>query len=313
MSVTAIGRMRSRLAFAAVLLPALSLAPGVITSAQAAKVYRWTDRNGVAHYGDHVPNDLDPQQTPVVRIPVPAEPETIARLRFETRDNGVEAWAENTLGGPIEVLLRREHGKGASTPSLPARAVVPAQTRTLVSLLAPDADGELRLDVVPGDPDALPRDVEYLYPLQTSDLRIEQGYGGDYSHQDAQNRHAVDFAAEIGTPVLAARAGTVMQVEGDFDKAGLNAEKYAGRANFVRIVHDDGTMAVYAHLKADGVLVRVGQRVRKAQVIGLSGNTGYTTGPHLHFVVQVNRGMSLESIPFRMFGPQGILRFTEAK
>ena len=60
----------------------------------------------------------------------------------------------------------------------------------------------------------------------------------------------------------------------------------------------------------DGVLVRVGQRVRAGQQIGLSGNTGFTTGPHLHFAVQVNRGMRLESIPFRMLGPAGPLRIS---
>jgi murein DD-endopeptidase MepM/ murein hydrolase activator NlpD len=118
----------------------------------------------------------------------------------------------------------------------------------------------------------------------------------------------VDFAADEGTPVLAAREGVVMQVESDFDKAGLNRERYGGRANFVRILHDDGTMALYAHLRTEGVLVRVGQRVRGSQQIGLSGNTGFTTGPHLHFAVQVNRGMRLESIPFRMRGPAGPLR-----
>jgi murein DD-endopeptidase MepM/ murein hydrolase activator NlpD len=76
----------------------------------------------------------------------------------------------------------------------------------------------------------------------------------------------------------------------------------------VRLLHDDGAMSVYAHLKTDGVHVRVGQRVRAGQPIGLSGNTGFTTGPHLHFAVQVNRGMRLESIPFRMRSPQGPMR-----
>jgi murein DD-endopeptidase MepM/ murein hydrolase activator NlpD len=112
---------------------------------------------------------------------------------------------------------------------------------------------------------------------------------------------------------MAARDGVVMQVESDFDKASLNREKYGGRANFVRIVHDDGTMALYAHLKPEGVLVRAGQRVRRGQTIGLSGNTGFSGGPHLHFVVQVNRGMKLESIPFKMFGPHGILRISESR
>lgn len=225
----------------------------------------------------------------------------------------VEVWAENRLGGPVEVSLSPDSGSDIAGEPLPVRSVLRGFERRIITRLKAQPDRGLRLQVVPGTPDATPRDVEYAYPLQTSDLRIEQGWGGGYSHHDAQNRHAVDFAAAIGTPVIAARTGTVMEVEADFARAGLDAETFAGRANFVRIVHDDGTMALYAHLDVDGVLVRVGQRVRKGEAIGFSGNTGFTAGPHLHFTVQANRGMRLESIPFRMFGPQGILRFTESK
>jgi murein DD-endopeptidase MepM/ murein hydrolase activator NlpD len=70
-------------------------------------------------------------------------------------------------------------------------------------------------------------------------------------------------------------------------------------------------MAVYAHLAQDGADVRLGEHVRRGQRIGRSGNTGFSGGPHLHFVVQANRGMRLVSLPFRMFGPGGILRFNE--
>lgn len=226
----------------------------------------------------------------------------------------VEVWAENRLGGPVEVVLSPDSDAGIDRePSLPTRTVLRGFERRLVTRLKAQPNRGLTLQVVPGTPDATPRDVEYAYPLQTSQLRIEQGWGGAYSHRDVQNRHAVDFAAAIGTPVIAARTGTVMEVEAEFARAGLDAETFAGRANFVRIVHDDGTMALYAHLDVDGVRVRVGQRVRKGEAIGFSGNTGFTAGPHLHFTVQANRGMRLESIPFRMFGPQGILRFTESK
>lgn len=276
--------------------------------------FRWTDSKGVLHGNGHLPESTDPQRTPVAQVPAGDDHASVARLRFETRDNVIEAWADNNLAGPIEVLLRPVRGTIASAdPPLPARTVVPALQRKLVTRLGPETTAELRLEAVPGDPNATPRDIEYVYPLRAVPLQIEQGWGGGYSHHDAQNRYAVDFAADIGAQVIAARAGTVMEVESDFERAGLNAEQYAGRANFVRIVHDDGTMALYAHLKPDGVLVRVGQRVRKAELIGLSGNTGFTTGPHLHFSVQVNRCMELRSIPFRMFGPQGILVFTEPK
>jgi len=286
------------------------------TTASAAKVYRWTGTDGVVHYGDHPPDRKQQAHARNVQvIPVRAEPSAVARLRLEPRNGQYLAWADNLLGGPIEVML--DTGPGSrlqGAPALPARATVAANGSAVVSVLTASTQGsgsvELQLTTIPGDPNARPRDVDYLLPLRPRVLRIEQGYGGSFSHTDAQNRYAVDFAADIGTPVLAARDGVVMQVESDFAKAGLNLEKFGGRANFVRILHDDGTMALYAHLQESGVLVRVGQRVHAGQQIGLSGNTGFTTGPHLHFVVQVNRGMRLESIPFRMHGPQGALNFS---
>lgn len=281
--------------------------------AQAGKLYRWTDTNGVTHYGDHQP---DAPTGAVTEIPVRAEPGAMARLRVENASGQYLAWADNTLAGPIEVMLHfSRQDNVAGMPALPARATVPARGSSLVSVLGAVDPGhggsfELRMDSLPGDPNARPQDVEYLLPLQQAELQVEQGYGGRFSHSDPQNLYAVDFAAPIGTPVLAAREGVVMQVESDFAQAGLSMEKYGGRANFIRILHDDGTMALYAHLREGGAHVRVGQRVRAGQTIGLSGNTGFTTGPHLHFVVQVNRGMRLESLPFRMRGPHGALRFS---
>lgn len=278
--------------------------------ARAAKVYKWTDKNGITHYGDSAPDSASPavKSGSVKVIPVAAEPGAVARLRLETNNGRYLAFADNNLAGPIEVLLQSRGGGFDSDPPLPARATVPARGSTLVAVLDGSRGGELLMDSLPGDPGARPRDYEYLLPLQQRGFRIDQGFGGGFSHNDSQNRYAVDFAADIGTPVLAAREGVVMQVENDFAKAGLNRERYGGRANFIRILHDDGTMALYAHLREEGALVRVGQRVRAGQQIGLSGNTGFTTGPHLHFVIQVNRGMKLESLPFRMRGPAGPLR-----
>ncbi len=296
---------RARAGFACVALLALSVAQPAV----AGKVYRWTDRNGVVHYGDRAPDarKVAPAQVKVIRVP--AQPGAVVRLRVEPdATGGYAAWADNQLDGPLEVMLHLAGGRNVvGTPPLPAEAVVPARGSALVARIGavnPAAPGELelRLDAIPGDPRAVPQDVVYALPLPQRAPRVDQGYGGRFSHSDPQNRYAIDFAAEQGTPVLAARAGVVMQVESDFDKAGLDLEQYGGRANFVRIVHEDGTMAVYAHLQEDGVLVRPGQRVRTGQRIGTSGNTGFTTGPHLHFALQVNRGMRLESIPFRMQG-----------
>lgn len=290
----------------------------IAASADAARVYRWKEPSGTVRYGDQPPSATT-RPASVETIPMRSEPGAIARLRVAAADDGYQAWAENALAGPVEVRVSFTRVRNArGEPELPARATVPAGDRALVARIfgadaARSGDFELRLDAVPGQPGARHRDVEYVFPLRTHDLRVEQGFGGAFSHADAQNRYAVDFAAPLGTDVLAARDGVVMQVENDFDRAGLNQEKYAGRANFVRIVHDDGTMAVYAHLQERGVLVRMGQRVHAGQLIGRSGNTGFTSGPHLHFAVQANQGMRLVAVPFRMFGPHGILRFGEAR
>ncbi|WP_149194842.1 peptidoglycan DD-metalloendopeptidase family protein [Luteimonas suaedae] len=299
--------MRPRAHPAALLFAALLTA----TSAQAARVYRWIGADGVVHYGDRVGEHAG--DTEVTVVPVEVAPGPVARLRLEQREGLILAWADNPLDGPIEVVLHATGGaQSQSEPALPARATVPAHDSTLVARIAGNASGraELRLQAVPGHPSARPRDVEYAWPLQTRQLYVEQGWGGAFSHADIENRHAVDFAVDVGTPVLAARDGVVMQIESGFRDAGTE-DHYDARANFVRILHDDGSMAVYAHLDADRVFVRAGERVRRGQRIALSGNTGFSSGPHLHFVVQVNRGMRLQSIPFRMFGPRGILRFRD--
>jgi murein DD-endopeptidase MepM/ murein hydrolase activator NlpD len=279
----------------------------ITLAAHAGKVYRWVDKNGVVHYGDRPPPDAKLDGAQVRVIPVRAEPGAMARLRLEREDGMSLAFADNAIAGPVEVLLKFTRSVNTrGEPELPARATVPANGTVLLARLMPIRAGAgefgLAMEVVPGDPRATPADIVYGLPIPRERLKVEQGFNGRFSHTDVQNAYAIDFRAPQGTPVIAARAGTVMQVESDFDKAGLDLEKYGGRANYVRILHDDGTMAIYAHLREEGVLVRVGQRVRAGQRIGLSGNTGFTSGPHLHFAVQVNRGMKLVSIPFRMTG-----------
>ncbi len=302
---------------------------GGMVDADAARLYRWKDRHGVTQYGDRPPeaDELPASDVNVIRFRNP--PGALVRLRLENKTGGhragryeagrYEAWADNLLHGPVEVMLRFKRNKNViGTPTLPAGATVPARSSVLVASIAiadpiRGGDFELLLDGLPGDPAAKPADYDYRLPFEYARVRVDQGPGGSFSHNDPQNLHAVDFALPEGTPIVAVREGVVMQVESDFDKAGLNREKYGGRANFIRMLHDDGSMALYAHLQPEGVQVRTGQRVRKGQRIGLSGNTGFSTAPHLHFVVQMNAGMRLQSIPFRMFGPLGELKFPSSR
>ncbi|KAF1711274.1 peptidase [Pseudoxanthomonas kalamensis DSM 18571] len=285
------------------------------TTADAARLYKWKDLQGVTRYGDQPPDNAQPVtgKVEVLRYRNPGAP--LVRLRLEKQPTRYLAWADNDMHGPVQVQLEfRRNRNMLASPALPVAATVAGGDSTqLAALLITDGSGkgdfELDMRSVPGDPRAHPRDHLYRLPFQADMVRVDQGPGGRFSHDDAQNLYAVDFAIPEGTPVLAARAGVVMQVEGDFDRAGPDREAYGGRANFIRILHDDGSMAVYAHLQPEGVQVREGQSVHEGQRIGLSGNTGFSTAPHLHFVVQVNRGMRLESIPVRIQGPLGELKF----
>ena len=260
---------------------------------------------------DTPPAPRAPQST----VDRPASPGEPVRLQVGDRGSHYEVSVRNHAPGPMQVHLGLARASNLrAVPALPLEAVLPAGTQRVLARLYPlDPRQESRFDLdlrqLPGDPRARPADVEYRLPFDHQQVRIDQAFGGRFSHADAENRYAVDFALPEGTPVLAAREGVVLQVESDFSGTGLDRERYGGRANYVRILHADGSMALYAHLKPEGVLVRVGQRVRQGQQIALSGNTGFSTAPHLHFVVQANAGMHLASIPFRMFGALGELDF----
>jgi hypothetical protein len=231
-------------------------------------------------------------------------------LRGEEIDGGKRYFVRNLLGGPLLVRADwTERENMVADPALPLRRVVPALGEVeLVSLRHDDrtrpARFRLEYSAVPGSPNARHSlAARYRVPFAAGvDWHVGQGFHGRYSHQHPVSRHAVDFTVPVGTPVLAAREGVVMQVQDDWRGSGKDLQGFAHRANFVRILHDDGTMAMYAHLEYYGVGVKPGQRVAAGDLLGLSGNTGYSTGPHLHFAVLVNDGRDEVSIPFDMDG-----------
>ncbi len=125
---------------------------------------------------------------------------------------------------------------------------------------------------------------------------VSQGFDGSFSHY-GDLRFSIDWAMPIGTTVHAARGGTVIGLEASHQKGG-DDPKLEG--NYVEIIHKDGTVAVYGHLKPNGVLVRVGQRVVAGTPIAISGNTGYSLGPHLHFhVYRLKDFETVETLPVR--------------
>lgn len=234
----------------------------------------------------------------------------LARLSMHRQGKEQLAVVANTSGGPVQVELSADAWVGMdSEPALPRRQVLaPGEQATMLRLwpVAPGARHALSLRAVPGPPNAAADDVVYSLPVEESDFALGQGFHGGYSHDDEANRYAIDLVVDEGTPVLVARDGVVVEAVGGYSEGGAD-RSLADRANRVRVLHEDGSMALYAHLRQGGVFVRAGQRVHLGQVLGEAGSTGFSSGPHLHFAVQVNGGMRLVSVPFRMIGPDGYL------
>lgn len=139
------------------------------------------------------------------------------------------------------------------------------------------------------------KDFAYILPYtKGSSHRMIQGFNGEFSHR---GKNALDFEMPDGTPICAARGGQVVSVEEQYSVGGEQS-LLKKKANHIEILHSDGTIGRYAHLQKNGVIVRVGQHVNAGEVIGYSGNTGYSSGPHLHFeVVVLNNDLEYLSIP----------------
>lgn len=177
--------------------------------------------------------------------------------------------------------------------------IIPILNETDTTWLQKQNFADIRLQH--GNPFEVKADHSYPYGIPFSRkkaYRLIQGFNGEYSHQAPASRFALDFAMPIGAKVCAAREGRVVKVKAD-SRAGGPAPKYKGKDNHIVILHDDGTLAYYVHLDYEGALVKEGEQVRKGQLLGFSGHTGYSTRPHLHFVIRQPTPEGPIAIPFR--------------
>lgn len=142
-------------------------------------------------------------------------------------------------------------------------------------------------------------------------FKVSQGYNTTRSHEGI---HAIDFSMPVGTPICAAKGGVVVEsIESNTKRCKtVECAKYN---NKIVVYHpDDNTFGAYLHLKFNGSLVEVGQQINKGDQIGYSGNTGYSTGPHLHFEVYQQEMQRKQTIPtkFRISG-DGELEYLREK
>ena len=278
--------------------------------AAAQTMYRYKDANGVWVYTDRKPGEQQAfEQQQLERRFEKAE----VRLLQRSGSAGVALIAQNTYYGPVQLAFRLQPIENVSPDTRRSGLeVLPARSETELVVVGKSVDDvDLRFDsefeFIPGEPGAVhrpPQPYRLPYALSTA-VRVSQAYPDTKTHLDPASQHAIDFVMPIGTDVFAARDGVVIEVASDFFENGTDYTVDGPRANVVRVLHDDGTMALYVHLNWNTIRVVPGQRVRRGEYLADSGNTGFSTGPHLHYVVQRNEGGALVAVPLEFAGSTG--------
>ena len=274
-------------------------------TAAAQSLYKYQDEDGNWIYTDRAPDDA--QSVEIRELDTGAKP-TGVNVTSEAVDDAIEFVATNDYPVPVEIVMALDDLTNLQKPDpdQAMRWLVDANsTMKLLSLpavdIAEDSTAQYRYIWIPGDPRRGHQPTEpYRVPFAVaSDYPVSQAYPMAVTHNTPDARYAVDFAMPIGTDIYAARGGIVFEVASTNFRGGTDPARDAPRANVVRIMHDDGSQAVYAHLNWNSI------RVERGEYIADSGNTGFTTGPHLHFAVLINSGMRLESVPVTFEGADG--------
>ena len=220
---------------------------------------------------------------------------------FGIKTNGTTVlYAQNYEACPVSLILKLELKNMVSNNPANTVYVIPNNaTRFKLAELRMVQRGSAsytyRYNAYFGDVNKLQIDDDFEYDLPYEkglQFTISQGYNGIFSHK---NENALDFDMPVGTNVLAARDGIIVDVM-DTNFGACLTENCKTKANYVLIYHADGSFANYAHIQYHGAKVAVGDTVTKGSVIAISGNTGYTQGPHLHFVCFIPQVGARETI-----------------
>jgi murein DD-endopeptidase MepM/ murein hydrolase activator NlpD len=281
------------------------------TEVLAQSMYKYRGPDGEWIYTDRAPEVGEYVE---VRDLQKGSAEPQVRVVDRQYEGAIGLVAENEFWSPVEVVIAFDELQNVGTPppEVPLRWVVPARSSAeLLRLHAIEqnvsAGVSFRYVWIPGDPlseHRPPRPYRAPFTLSRA-YPISQAFPEGITHTTADSRYAVDIAMPVGTDIFAAREGLVVEVSSTNYRGGFDTSRDGADANIVRILHDDGTFAIYAHLNLNSVRVRPGERVVRGQYIADSGNTGFSSGPHLHFVIVRNHNLRMDSLPFVFEGPGG--------
>ena len=287
---------------------ALFLALFVAVAATAQTLYKYRGADGEWIYSDRPPDDGEAEET---RDLESGSVTGTLNVSHEALGRMIRISANNRFHAPMELVIDFDRIEGVQFPhpDQELRWVLPPRSDTVLlelavldGVAAPELAYSSRATI--GDPEAEHQPASlYRVPFAVAnDFPVTQAYPDVNTHDTPDSSYAIDVAMPIGTDIFAARGGIVIDVADTNFRAGLDRDRDAPAANVVRILHGDGTYAIYAHLNWNSIRVSAGDLVERGDYIADSGNTGFSTGPHLHFAVVKNAGMRPESVPVQFEG-----------
>ncbi|GAB4092050.1 M23 family metallopeptidase [Flaviaesturariibacter terrae] len=211
-----------------------------------------------------------------------------AKVSSERVGDSIVLYASNPEWYPVSLLFKMENTNLAFSEGSRMQFLVPSHSDKfrigVLSAARPGKSYAMKFSyrIAMGDVTAHPSDTTYLLPFSKGEqYRLHQGYNGNFSHQ---GEYALDFSMPEGTQLRAVRGGTVVDVVQSNDRhcADPSCKQFN---NNITILHADGTFGYYAHIRQNGAQVKPGDVVQAGDPIALSGNVGFTDGPHLHFAL----------------------------
>ena len=210
--------------------------------------------------------------------------------------------ANNEEYCPVSMVLDLNIENLASNKGSQKTFVIPAKSKNYILLTLQKINEfvgynySYNLTSIKGDITINEIDTNYQYDLpflKNNSFQVQQGYFGRFTHQ---NERALDFTMPIGTKVSAARDGIVITLVQNNTQHCSNP-RCIDFNNYIEILHSDGTIANYSHLKYKSSDLLLGDKVEQGEVIAESDETGFTSGPHLHFICYVADFNDKKTIP----------------
>lgn len=271
-----------------------------MATAAQAEIYKYKDKYGKTVFSDVKPTEQ--KQTETVELKTNNfNPRGFPIVEVKQVNQQFGIFIHNLQFAPLHVFLSVEYMSGevvkkSVTLKAGAKRTVLLSERRIQNVEHGFSLGELNPEI-----DSVP----YTFPVSGNrKFHITQSFNGVFSHKGLGNRHAVDIAMPVGTDIVAAREGVVIWAKDDYHMGGAR-NYFLDKANYVSVLHDDGSFAVYAHLLLGSAVVKPGQRVERGQKLGRSGSSGFSTGPHLHFVIRQNVDYRTRTVPFKFILSDG--------